>query len=101
MTTSKITTEDEFDDLRFRTMNVTDSKDGITVLENEYIDSSRWFEIWRLVWSEDNGSSYYAYLYQIPATEVQEGSEDEFDPAGIVEVKPKETVIIEYVEVGK
>lgn len=97
MAKSKITNTADFDQLTYAALNVFNPNDGITVLENEHIDSSRWTEIYRLVWSE--GENFFAYTYDVPSTEYQEGSESEFDPRGIIEVKPIEVTVTKYVEV--
>ena len=96
MTKSKITNTEDFDDLTYAALNVFNPDTGITVLENEHIDSSRWTEIYRLVWSE--GENYFSYVYDVPSTEYQEGSESEFDARNIVAVKPVEVTVIKYVD---
>ena len=101
MTSSKIVTEDDFRELRYSGFNVTKALPGIKVLRNEHVDSLRWVEVWELVWSEDDGSKFFACLYEIPATERQEGSESEFDPREIYEVVPEEKIVIDYVPVKK
>lgn len=96
MAKSKITNGEDFDQLTYAALNVFNPDDGITVLENEHIDSSRWTEIYRLVWSE--GENYFSYVYDVPSTEYQEGSESEFDARNIVPVKPVEVTVIKYVD---
>lgn len=97
MAKSKITDQSDFDDLTYAALNVFNPDTGITVLENEIFDTTRWTEIYRLVWSE--GEHFFSYLYDLPATELQEGSESEFDPRLIKEVQPLEVKVIQYVEV--
>lgn len=97
MAKSKITDESDFDDLAYSSINVFNPDTGITVLENELFDTTRWMEIHRIVWSE--GEHYFSYLYEKPATENQEGSESEFDPRDICEVRPVEVKVIQYVDV--
>lgn len=77
MAKSKITNGEDFDQLTYSALNVFNPDDGITVLENEHIDSTRWTEVYRLVW--------------------REGSESEFDPRQITEVKPIQVVVTKYV----
>lgn len=95
MAKSKITNGEDFDQLTYAALNVFNSDDGITVLENEHIDSTRWTEVYRLVWSE--GEHFFSYLYDVPSTEYQEGSESEFDPRNIVPVKPVEVTVTKYI----
>lgn len=95
MATSKITNGEDFDQLTYAALNVFNPDDGITVLENEHIDSSRWTEIYQLVWSE--GENYFSYVYDVPSTEYQEGSESEFDARNISEVKPVQVTVTKYV----
>lgn len=97
MAKSKIVDESDFDDLTYAPLNVFNPDTGITVLENELVDTTRWTEIYRLVWSE--GEHFFSYLYDMPATEHQEGSESEFDQRLIKEVRPVEVKTIQYVEV--
>lgn len=96
MAKSKITDQSDFDDLTYSALDVFDPDTGITVLENEHIDSSRWTEIYRIVWSE--GENYFSYVYDVPSTEYQEGSETDFDPRGIKEVRPEQVVVTKYVD---
>jgi len=97
MAKSKIIDGSDFDDLTYSPLDVFDPNTGITVLENELIDTTRWMEIHRIVWSE--GEHFFSYLYDKPATEYQEGSESDFDPRLIKEVKPVEVKVIQYVDV--
>lgn len=101
MTSSKIVTEDDFRELRYSGFNENPALPGIKVLRSEHVDSLRWVEVWELVWSEDNGTKFFACLYEKPATERQEGSESEFDPSEIYEVVPQEKIVIDYVPVKK
>jgi hypothetical protein len=87
--TSKIVTEDDFENMRYNSKNEN-------VVSNEYQDSSRWYEIWTMVWKENE--TFYAYDYEVPATEMQEVDE-EFDPSRIYEVKPVEITVTKYVKV--
>lgn len=96
MAKSKITDQSDFDDLTYAALNVFNPDTGVTVLENELIDTTRWTEIYRLVWSE--GEHFFSYLYDQPATELQEGSESEFDSRLIKEVKPIEVKVIQYID---
>lgn len=99
---SVIATEFDFDHITRLPLNtptefrLEDGTEGlVTVLENEYVDSSRWYEIHRIVWHEHHGNTY-AYDYEIPATEYQEGSESEFDPSQIYEVTARLVQVIQY-----
>lgn len=83
---SVIQTQDDFDD-----MSWGDKKDW--VVSDEYVDSSRWYEIWYRVWQERD--TYYAYTYRVPATEMQE-IDDDFDPQEINEVEPYEVTVTKY-----
>jgi hypothetical protein len=96
MAKSNIKDQSDFDDLTYAALNVFNPDTGVTVLENELIDTTRWMEIYRIVWSE--GENFFSYLYDQPATEYQEGSESEFDPRLIKEVRPVEVKVIQYVE---
>ena len=96
---SKIVTDEDFRKLRYNRLNVDTDLPGIKVLRNEHVDSLRWVEVWELVWSEGDGSKFFACCYEVPATEYQEGSETEFDPRDIYEVTPQEKIIIDYVRV--
>lgn len=89
---SIIKTEDDFEALR----DGYHDAEGLKVVENEHIESRRWVEVWRLVWSEDNGETFFAYYYELPASENQEGSESEFDAAGIYSVKAKTVMVVKY-----
>lgn len=97
MAKSKIVNKDDFDDLTYSSLNVFDPNTGITVLANEHIDSGRWTEFYRLVWSE--GENYFSYVYDVPSTEYQEGSESEFDVRKIQEVRPVEYTAVKYVDI--
>lgn len=92
MTNSLITNEEDFDDL------ISGYSDLGKVVENEHIDSGRWVEYYTVVWQEthENGERYFSYDYERPSTEMQEGSESEFDASGIKEVFPYEVVITKY-----
>lgn len=99
---SVIQTEYDFDYIRrlphntpteFRLVDGTEGK--VSVLEDEYVDSSRWFEIHRIVWHEHRGATY-AYDYEVPATEYQESSEEDFDPSQIYEVTAHLVQVIQY-----
>lgn len=88
---SVIDTEDKFDSLRWSPK----SNDlGVEIVSNKFLDSLRWFELWEMVWRE--GDKFYAYAYQVPSTEYQEGSEEEFDPNLVYEVEPFEVTTTEY-----
>lgn len=95
---SKIVTEENFTELRYSAFDGRNVLPGIKVLRNEQVDTLRWVEMWEIVWSEDDGTKFFAYLYEIPATD-EEGIESEFDPRGIYEVVPQEKIIIDYVRV--
>jgi hypothetical protein len=101
MATSKILTEDDFENIRYQSVDDTTYSSGVVVLANEYVESRRWFEVWELIWSENDGKDLFSYYYQEPATEYQEGSEDEFDPDLIREVVAEEVTVIKYTRVPK
>lgn len=93
VTESLIKTEDDFENLRYGNY---EKREGFKVVEDEYIESRRWVELWRIVWTEDNGQRYFAYYYEVPSTELQDGSENEFDAARIYAVKPVSVMVTKY-----
>lgn len=105
---TKILTEDDFSELRYRgKLNavVTLQLDGgeflqVILLEDEYIDSSRWTEIHRIVWRETDQEKILAAYYEVPATEMQEGSERDYDPAEVFEVVAEEITATRYTRVS-
>lgn len=86
--TSTVKTKEDFEELQRVGNDI-----GI-VKSDEYVESRRWYELWELVWIENR--IYYGYLYEVPATEYQEGSESEFDPSRIYEVEPYEVTVTKY-----
>lgn len=100
MATSQITNEDEFEGIRYQTVGDTTYSSGVVVLQNEYVESRRWVEVWELVWSENDGQDIFSYYYEEPATERQEGSEAEFDASLIREAIAEEVTIIKYTRVN-
>jgi hypothetical protein len=89
MIMSLVMTEDDFDSLRWGA-----PIEGVEKVSNTYVDSGRWVEYWTMVWREDD--KFFAYDYEVPATEMQEGSEEEFDARNIYEVEPVEVTVVEY-----
>ena len=80
-----------------------DSIDGFTVIEFEYVQSTRWSETWTMVFS--HGGKYYRVEFEKPATEYQDVDTFDADCDGYVpclEVKPIEKIITVFraVEVG-
>jgi len=92
MTTSKITDEEEFDEILW------DAPSGFALIQNELVDSDRWLKYYYVIWSElhDDGLHYFSYLNNKPATEVQEGSEKEFNAKEINEVFPRPITVTNY-----
>jgi hypothetical protein len=92
MIKSKVLNEEDFDSLRYG-----DPEIG-TVIEDNLFDSGRWVEYHSIVWSENHDGEllYFNYIYEMPATEQQEGSESEFDADGINQVFPQEVITIKY-----
>lgn len=112
---SAITTEEEFSDLRYGYGTIgkpfildlmSEDKQGrqnsieVTVLEDAYVDSSRWTEIHRLVWKEAGQDKILAVYYEVPATENQEGSERDYDPSEVFVVIAQEITIVQYTQVS-
>lgn len=92
MTTSKITDEEEFDLIQYG-----DSEEG-TLIEDTITGSGRWLDYHYAVWSEKHGSEtyYFGYSYDVPSTEVQEGSETAFNASEIHEVFPRSVTVTKY-----
>lgn len=108
MATSRIRTEDDFENIRYQTVGdatyaSADSEysSGVVVLANRFVESRSWVEVWELVWSENDGKDLFSYYYEEPATEMQEGSEAEFDPELIRDVIAEEVTIIQYTRIPK
>lgn len=99
MATSRITTEDEFEGIRYQTVGEDNYASGVVVLHNEFVESRDWVEVWELVWSENDGKDLFSYYYEVPATVYQEGSETEFDASLIREAVAEEVTIIKYTRV--
>jgi hypothetical protein len=108
MATSKIVTEGDFENIRYQrvgdtTYASTDSEysSGVVVLFNEFVESRSWVNVFELVWSENDGKDLFSYYHEEPATEMQEGSEAEFDPELIRDVVAEEVTVIKYTRVPK
>lgn len=73
----------------------------IEVVEREYVESRRWVEVWRVVFRDDSKlGTFYEFYYDIPATEIQEGSETEYsddEDVNVQLVRPVPRTIIKYV----
>jgi hypothetical protein len=100
---SKILTQNDFYGLREMPLGAptefeTEAGEVITltILQDEYQDSTRWYEIHTIVWHEHQGNTY-AYDYEVPATEYQE-TYQEFTPRDIYEVIGKSVTVIKYVK---
>lgn len=98
MAMSKITNQQEFDNIRYQTVGDKTYSSGVVVLSNEYVESRRWTEMWELVWSENEGKDLFSYYYHVPATELQDVDED-FNPSEIRDVVAEEVTIIKYTRV--
>lgn len=61
------------------------------LIEDEYQDSGRWYEYWRVVYKRVD--EYVAVEYSVPATEYQEVEEPYDD---IYVVKPREVIRVVY-----
>jgi hypothetical protein len=92
MTISKVTEEEEFDAVLYG-----DSEEG-TLIEDKITGDGRWVDYHYAVWSEkhDDETYYFGYSYDVPSTEVQEGSESEFNASEIHEVFPRSVVVTKY-----
>lgn len=101
MTTSRILTEDDFEEIRYQSEGDATYSTGIVVLANTFVESRSWVEVWELVWSENDGKDLFSYYYEEPATEMQEGSEAEFDPELIRDVIAEEVTVIKYTRIPK
>ena len=101
MATSKILTEDDFENIRYQSEGDTTYSSGAVVLANRFVESRSWVEVWELVWSENDGKDLFSYYYEEPATEMQEGSEAEFDADLIRDVIAEEVTVIKYTRVPK
>lgn len=98
---SKIKTQDDFKEVLetdigepYEFTTTAGETVKVSALENEYCHSTRWEEVWRIVWHEFHGDTY-AYYYRVPATEYQESSE-EFYHGSIFEVVAKAVTVIKY-----
>lgn len=99
MATSRITTQEEFDSIRYQTVDSENYESGIVVLQNSIVETRDWVTVWELVWSENNGRDTFSYYYEVPNTFYQEGSEAEFDASEIVEAVGESVVITRYTRV--
>lgn len=74
--------------------------DGLTVMEDDIIDNSRWSIIHSFTFKEDVTGKFYRTSYSVGATEQQDEHPFEYEGDLIVceEVVQKEVTIITYVK---
>lgn len=88
-------TESILADLR-RTPEGTMTHDGYTVLADEFLEGGRrWVNMYRKVFT-DNNSHFWAFYYEVPKTEYQDGSENELTLDDVHKVKLKKKTVIYY-----
>ena len=92
MTISKITNEEQFNEMRW------EDDDFTTLISSEITDTGRWVEYHYVIWSEqhDGVTHFFGASFEVPATEQQEGSEAPFDVSDIHEVFPREITTTKY-----
>lgn len=84
--------EEDHDSMTY--LGCGDTHENFAVLENKHIGSGRWTEYWRTVVHDADTDEFWAYEYEAPSTEMQEGVE--FDYVGPYEVIPTEVVKTVY-----
>lgn len=99
MATSRITTKEQFENIRYQAVDDDNYESGIVVLQKSIVGVQDWVTVWELVWSENNGRDTFSYYYEEPNTPYQEGSEAEFDASEIVEAVGESVVITRYTRV--
>ncbi len=72
---------------------------GPDTLEDEIVDTRRWYVTHRMVFRKDG--KFYATFYNVGATEQQEIDRWEDDPVECEEVFPVEKVVIVYESASK
>lgn len=77
------------------TITLEDTGESATVVSAEYVDSTRWTEIWTAIIADDNGE-FWAVDFQLPATEVQEGSTEPAEYSDLYQVWPHEVTETRY-----
>lgn len=71
--------------------------DGYTLLENEIVDTSRWFNIFSIVFKDKTTGKFYSTDYRVGATECQdEGPWEYQDAVMCTEVEPVEVTVTQY-----
>lgn len=71
-----------------------DHPEGIKVIYDKLIDTTRWSEIHEIVFEKDG--KFYMDTYSVGATEMQDESPWEYSEPNFVEVFPHEETIIVY-----
>lgn len=99
MATSRIATQEQFNEIRYQTLGDDTYANGIVVLDNRYVESRDWMTVHELVWSENNGRDIFSYYYEEAATAYQEGEEAEFDPSQIFEAVAEQVIVTTYTRV--
>lgn len=74
-----------------RPYEVEDELEGIETVSDEFQNSGRWVEHWTAVFKR--GNELVALDYELPSTEMQEGSEG---PSEVYEVEPVKVTVIKY-----
>lgn len=73
------------------TWHVLDEGVDAEVVDEEYLDSGRWSEHHRAVFKR--GNEYVAMEYEVPATEMQEGGDFDYE---FYVVEPYEVTVTKY-----
>ena len=76
-----------------------DEPDGFTEMEREQIGSRRWVEDWYVVFRPEGSDIYFELQYELPLTEIQEGSEhtwDDDEDVALQQVYPRVISTVKY-----
>lgn len=70
------------------------------LIQSELIETKRWSHVYEVVYQDLTTGKFYSSIYSTGATECQDETPYEYEKeVELVEVEPKEKVIIEYVAV--